>query len=129
VKIIKRLSEPKFITLFALCWTGLVFYLCLTESSSLPKFNFEFKDKIIHFLFYFIFVILWYNSQIKAIKGTNQLAYIVFLAIAIGVLIEFLQKEFTKIRTFDWLDIIANTLGAISCYLFIKLFFQTKKDN
>lgn len=129
MKIIKRLSEPKFITLFALCWTGLVFYLCLTESSSLPKFNFEFKDKIIHFLFYFIFVKLWYNSQIKAIKGINHLMYIVLLAIAIGVLIELLQKEFTKTRTFDWLDIIANTLGAISCYLFIKLFFQTKKDN
>lgn len=58
----------------------------------------------------------------------RQLNYIFLIALLIGILIEVMQKVFTKTRTFDWFDILANTSGAFSCYVFIRLFYQTKKD-
>lgn len=129
MRIIKRLSEPKNVKLFAFCWTGVIFYLCLSESTSLPNFNFEYKDKIIHFTFYFVFVLLWYRSNLKLNKGVVYLRNVFLLAILLGVLIEVMQKMFTKTRTFDWFDILANTIGAFSCFVFIRFFNQAKKDT
>lgn len=68
------------------------------------------KDKIVHFIFYFIMMLLWCLAQKKttAIKNITILIVVVLY----GGLIEILQS-FTSFRTADFYDFIANTAGAL----------------
>lgn len=125
MKIIKHLSGPNFYFLLAFVWTVLIFYLCLTESSSLPKLTFPLKDKIVHFVFYFVFVLLW--SLKLVYKKVTSLIFILIVAIVTGIVIEFLQEKITDTRTFDWFDIIANSFGAISSFIVLVILLPTKK--
>lgn len=72
-----------------------------------------YKDKVVHFLFYFIFVFLWYHAT------KYSIIKIFLIAVTYGILMEILQS-FTKTRSCDYTDAIANTLGAICSVLFIK---------
>lgn len=82
---------------------------------------------MVHFVFYFLFVILW----LKAIKQCNfpikNSILILAFAILYGLLMEFCQKIFTTNRSADFLDALANTLGAITGYVIINLFLNNKK--
>ena len=49
---------------------------------------------------------------------------ILFLALILGITIEFLQENFTQNRTFDWYDILANSLGALASFIYVKKFMQ-----
>lgn len=122
VKLTQHLSEHNLYKIFAVSWTILIFYLCLEESPKVPNIPFEYKDKVVHFTFYLIFVFLWTKSL--PYKSLQHLVRVLFLAIAIGILIEVLQENFTLHRTFDWLDILANTLGAITSFTYVKKFVQ-----
>lgn len=102
-------------------------YLCLIEASEVPKFKIPFKDKIVHFCFYFGFVYLWVKS-FKNINFNRNLL-ILTLGIFLGITIEFLQDNFTKTRTFDVYDILANTIGAVLSFIFVNRFLQNKKTN
>lgn len=71
-----------------------------------------YKDKVVHFLFYFIFVLLWYYAT------KNSVVKIFLIAVAYGILMEILQS-FTKTRSADYTDAIANTLGALTAMIYI----------
>ena len=107
------MHRPKIFQFFALLWTVVITVLSLTTvsigaiGSSIPIEN---KDKIVHFLFYFIFVLLWNLSQHK--KTTIKIISILIVAIFYGAIIEILQG-FTATRTADFFDFFANTLGAV----------------
>ncbi len=112
--------------ILAFLWTLLIFYLCLDDSPNVPKINIQYKDKVVHFIFYFVFVYFWTKS-IKN-KNLNYLLMVLFLAITTGITIEFLQENYTSHRTFDWYDILANTLGAIACFIYVKKFYAIKNE-
>jgi VanZ family protein len=118
VKITRHLSEHNLFKTIAVIWTLLIFYLCLNDASDLPTVSIKNIDKIIHFVFYFVFVFLW----IKSIKPISMYYFliVVVIAIIIGISIEFLQEKFTQNRIFDWYDIIANSLGAITSFILVK---------
>ena len=118
VKITRHLSGHNLFKTIAVIWTLLIFYLCLNDASDLPTVSIKNIDKIIHFVFYFVFVFLW----IKSIKPISMYYFliVVVIAIIIGISIEFLQEKFTQNRIFDWYDIIANSLGAITCFIIVK---------
>lgn len=98
----------------ALGWTLIVTLLSLATLGSLGEsVPVPYKDKIVHFLFYFVFVLLWYFAT------KTSLIKLFFIAVAYGVLMEILQS-FTKTRSADYTDAIANTLGALSAVLYIK---------
>ena len=78
-----------------------------TIGSSIPIEN---KDKIVHFLFSFLFVLLWNLAQNNI--ATIKIISILIVAIFYGAIIETLQS-FTAIRTADFFDFLANTLGAV----------------
>lgn len=54
---------------------------------------------------------------------------VVVLAIFLGIGIEFLQKYCTPKRIFDWYDIVANSLGAISSFFLVKNYFAVQNKN
>ena len=99
-------------------------YLCLIEATEVPKFKILFKDKIVHFCLYFGLVYLW----IRSIKNLtfNLKLIVLFLAIALGICIEFLQENLTTTRTFDYYDIVANTIGAFLSFMYVNRFLKIK---
>lgn len=77
---------------------------------------FSHSDKLIHFFLFFILTCLLELSY----HFHQKLRYFA-IPVLIGILIEFLQHFMNTGRTFDVLDVAANTLGtAIAFFIFIK---------
>lgn len=75
---------------------------------------FSHSDKLIHFLLFFILTCLLRWSYVFLRKYRYFL-----IPVVIGVSIEFLQHFMTVGRTFDIWDVVANTLGTATAFLFI----------
>lgn len=117
--------------LLALLWTCLVTVLSLiTISSDVGStIKIENKDKLVHFTFYFVFVILWCQF-VKGYKPINKTKLIVlFSAIGYGILMEICQGLFTTTRTADILDVLANSFGATVGLLIFLLLNKTKETT
>ncbi len=125
MKITNRSSEFKVFIAFA--YTALVTVTSLISISNVPTIKLPYKDKVIHFLFYLLMVIIWFWSIKK--KNYKNLTIIVVISIIYGIIIEVLQKELTQYRTFDKYDILANTMGTIVAYLFCMWFLKKNYSN
>lgn len=104
----------------AICWTSLVFYLCLLPKSQIPKVTFLDKiyfDKIVHFGFYSI-MFLFYLLALKPFR--YHIAVSAMVCLFIGITVEFLQGYLPIHRSFDIWDIVANACGLISSIMFLK---------
>ena len=114
----------------AILWTSIVTILSLITigdiGSSIPIPN---KDKYVHFTFYFVFVVVWFLYA-KRTKITKKIQWIVLLsAIGYGILMEICQGIFTKTRSPDVMDVIANSIGAITGLLFITMILKKYKTT
>ena len=90
-------------------WTLLVFYLCLMPQRKIAHIPIFGIDKLIHVLFFGIFMFL-----LLFIMKPNKWMVSFLIATLFGCLIEGLQYYFTSLgRSGDWKDIIADALGAI----------------
>ena len=116
MKITKHLSERNFL-LLAIIWTVLITVASLVSSSAIPKVNLLWNDKIVHFLFYFFFVVFWSFALHKNFYLKKYSFIIVVFAIVYGIIIEVLQELLTTTREPDLYDVFANALGAIIGYL------------
>ena len=112
VKIIKHLSERNFLFL-AITWTVFVVVASLVSFNSVPKVKVIGSDKLVHFLFYLIFVVLWSLAKKQTCFKIKYSLLIVVIAIVFGIIIEILQGVLTKTRQADFYDVVANSLGAI----------------
>ncbi len=102
-------------------WLGLGFLaivflaiLCLLPSTNLPKVSVN--DKLVHFSAYFILA-AWFSGIIKR-KNYLQLGVCL---LGFSYLIEVLQG-FSKYRSFEWQDLLANGLG-ITAALVLGVWF------
>ncbi|WP_320815450.1 VanZ family protein [Flavobacterium sp.] len=110
------LLERKFIFI-AVVWTILITTLSLITIEKAPLFvvQLPFKDKIVHFIFYFFLVFLWSFGLRKKI---NHFRFKILIgAIFYGIIIEVLQGAVTVTRTADFYDVIANSIGAYIAYI------------
>ncbi|MFM1829058.1 MAG: hypothetical protein RL624_1299 [Bacteroidota bacterium] len=90
-------------------WTLLVFYLCLMPQRKIAHIPIFGIDKLVHVLFFGIFMFLLLFSM-----KPNKWMVSFLIATLFGCLIEGLQYYFTSLgRSGDWKDIIADALGAI----------------
>lgn len=113
----------------ALLWTAVIVVLSLVSFSKLPKVSLlpSYTDKITHFVFYFGFVFLWGNALLqKAQNRKNIFLKILSTAILVGALMEVLQETLTQNRTFDWLDILANSIGAVVGIFILMMFGKSE---
>lgn len=109
-----------------LAWTLVVQILLVIPGNQLPKAEWTAElnvDKIIHFILYAGMSWLW----CRYLLGKNGVAdlrkkflYIMIAVVANGIIMEFVQKFFIPMRSFDVFDIIADTLGGIFGYWLIK---------
>lgn len=109
----------------ALFWTGIIFYLCLTESSNIPVVSIPHIDKLVHFCFYFGFNFLWFLYFKKQFKNTDDFRPLLLsfvFSTFFGIIIEILQSEYTLTRSADMMDFLANSLGATSAIIAVLLF-------
>jgi VanZ family protein len=114
----------------ALIWTFSILLLCLEPANDLPKIEINNIDKFAHFLFHFVFFILWYfylNSITKIINYKTPVI-LFFVSLVFGILIEWSQKVFTTSRNGDILDVISNISGAFTA-LVILLSIQYYSNN
>jgi VanZ family protein len=99
-------------------WTLLIIVLLSVPGSAIPKVSIGLKhvDKLVHFILFGIFPVLWsyYFIQRRGKTNSNQLI-ILFCVISIlfGISLEYVQHYFVVNRDFDVVDIIADSLGAI----------------
>jgi VanZ family protein len=101
-----------------LLWATLVFVLCALPSSAFPDirlFAFPHADKVVHLFLFFVMSFLL-RAGISARTGCNlaRATLITILAcITYGGIIEILQGALFH-RGAEWLDLLADTIGAIA---------------
>ena len=130
VKLTKNLLGLKYIVqVLTVFWTGLVAYLCLANSESLPSVEVLQFDKLGHFTFHFGITTLWFLFWKTTFRNENKYALLkAFLfSFFFGVAIELMQHYFTTTRNGDVLDVVANTNGSLIAVLTIYIFSRLKK--
>jgi VanZ family protein len=93
-------------------WLLLVAILSLLPGGDQPA-PFPHADKLVHFCLY------GFSGAWFAMLGREHRLLIVLLLAAYGAGLEVAQ-EFVSRRGFDWLDILANTAGAIAGTIIIR---------
>ncbi|MGL2987375.1 VanZ family protein [Flavobacterium sp. RSSA_27] len=100
----------------ALSWTLLMLYVCLINSSEVPTINIIGIDKIVHIILHLLFTFFWGITLVKSGKWSSfsKVMFVSFLlSFVFGLLIEFLQGNFTTSRSADLTDVLANNFGAL----------------
>lgn len=112
----------------ALLWTSIVTVLSTIELDTTIGTGIKIanKDKYAHFIFYFLFVIVWYNYFKINNNFKNKKIVLVITAILFGIAMELFQANFTVSRHGDLLDVLVNSIGAILGMQFINYFFKNK---
>ncbi|TRX22690.1 VanZ family protein [Flavobacterium franklandianum] len=107
----------------AIFWSGLIIYLCLKNANEIKQIEIPNFDKIIHFVFHFVFTMLWFlylKKKFKISNNINLLAVTLIISLVFGIAIELMQQYLTTTRTADVLDVLANLLGAfLAAFLII----------
>jgi VanZ family protein len=108
----------------SILWAIFILVLSTIPGPSLPQQKlFPHLDKIVHFIFYLILVILSFNGW----KENKNGIIIICLVLSYGVGIELIQHFFIEKRFFDIYDVVANTAGVL---VGLKLNFSfLKKTN
>jgi VanZ family protein len=115
-----------------LFWAGTILFLSSIPSDEIPHFDLwdllSF-DKLVHISMYGIFSFQIMKSCIRQYANWllryNAAKIAVITSSLYGVIIEILQEFVMTDRHFDWLDIVANVIGAFTgIYLFRKIFRQ-----
>lgn len=112
-----------------ICWFGIILYLSFTPLTGWPKLGmFEklYADKLVHITMYAILCFLFLFGLARSGEGSigskKLLVYAVVFCAGTGICIEILQPLLTRFRQFEWLDMIANAIGAgVGAYAFSKL--------
>ncbi|KAF2520003.1 VanZ family protein [Flavobacterium salilacus subsp. salilacus] len=116
----------------AIAWTLFVTVLCLVSIEKLGGVNdveLPNKDKYGHFVFYFIFTLLWYaylNFR-STVSAKHARLISISLAFIYGTFVEISQGLFTQGREADVMDIVFNTLGSITAAIGMWLIQKSKK--
>ena len=117
----------------AILWTVIVILCCLVSMNNFQSIPLEggYTDKYAHFSFYFIFTVLWFlylKSIAKPGKQTKSIRILVFIAaVILGIVIEICQGVFTKDRSADVTDALANTTGSAIAILILWLLGRRTK--
>lgn len=120
---------------FAIIWALIVLGLCGMNGAYIPHFKLSSLiriDKLAHlFLFGFLtYLIAVASGKAFPHKSSFALIYPAFLmGTAYGILIEVLQATVFPNRTFDYLDMLANTIGCALAWLVLNRYFKRKIKN
>ena len=113
-----------FWSLFSFFWTAVILYLSffkpISTYGSTPWFDHQ--DKVGHFVFYGVLCLSLIKTFSQEIIMANALRNGALMAFFFGVWIELAQHYFTTDRDGDFMDALANGMGAVVVGLLIKRF-------
>ena len=105
------------------------FVLLILPGSDIPKsdiFELLHFDKWVHIGMFGLLTILWCYPLLKAGIATKIIFFLIAAAVTLyGVAMEFVQEFFAVGRSFDSMDILADTIGAVLAFYWMIL--QLKK--
>lgn len=115
---------------YSITLTFIIFGVSTMKSDSvLPSFLFgiEHLDKLVHMLMYFTLTlaILLEGYVSKSITLRNSNIMILIFVILYGGILEVIQGASNSGRSFDFIDIVANSIGTLCAY---TLFVLHKND-
>lgn len=108
---------------------GVVFYTLFDKINIVSKSNILFeitRNHVIDMFWNYSLVFCIYNFLEKKI---NSIFIAVTIAIAWGIIFEFLQNTKWVNGTFDWIDIIFEIIAAIIAGLFIYICFRRERNE
>jgi VanZ family protein len=115
----------------AVVYTLVIATLSLIPLGRISVGGFNPTDKMLHTAAYFILTLLWlFYYLMKKAEFRNykwEFFNISALVIVFGMLIEVLQGVLTSYRQPDWVDILANSIGALIAFLFCVVFLNFLK--
>lgn len=115
----------------ALIWSLLIGIACLITFNADIGGKLPYKDKFVHFVFYFLFTILWFRTIDEILPRQallKKLRNVFLLSFVYGVGIEICQGLFTKTRSADIFDVIANSIGGLTAVLLLY-YYKNRKRN
>ncbi|HMQ69297.1 MAG TPA: VanZ family protein [Ignavibacteria bacterium] len=105
----------------------LIFVLSSIPGENFPKVEFEFSDKIVHIAVYSVLYILFFYSlknQSKYVKLRDYaLEFSVLFTSLYGITDE-IHQYFVLNRSCEFLDWVADTVGALLMYLIFRYKFR-----
>ena len=126
MKITKHLLERKFL-IFAILWTIGVTFASLASLKNIPSVSIPGNDKTAHFVFYFVFFVLWYFGLKRFVKYNGFNLILVLITLFYGICMEFLQAQITSNRQADFYDVLANSFGTFSGFFTILFYTRIRK--
>ena len=115
--LVRKLSA---FLIIPLTWTLLtIVLLCLPGSTinSIGLSNIPNIDKIVHFILFGTIPLLWgyyFLNRFSLARWKKTVFLFVIGSISLGIVLEFVQYFFIPNRSFDPLDILADSVGAMS---------------
>lgn len=108
----------------AIGWGIFMTTYSLLPQEALPKDLLSLNDKLLHMSIYFFTATLIYLGQLRYNFSNRfvkkQLWYVFVLCLCYGGVIEILQHCLVKNRHGEWLDFLANGVGALIALLFFS---------
>jgi len=100
-------------------WAAIILILCGMPPQDVEKiklFEIPYQDKIVHFMLYFVLALLvmallTLNSTLRKTRWTYLLT--ILICLLYGWIIEVFQRTFFPGRSFEWMDVVADTAGAV----------------
>ncbi len=123
-------------TFLFLGWAGFITLLSLISFRGIGldtgTLNIPHADKITHFVFYLVFVVLGCMFVRERSGGRIPMGRttwgVTISAIVYGMIIEGLQYTLTWDRMMEFMDMVSNTLGAFVGLLLVRWYFSGKKQ-
>ena len=103
-------------------WLMVVFLCYFSLTAHPPEFDidFEYFDKVRHFIAYFV-LMFWFAQLYK--NNKNRMGFGIFF-ILMGVVLEILQG-LGGVRYFEYYDMLANTVGVAIAWVITKKRWNT----
>ena len=114
-----RFNFQNNLRILAIAFAMLIFIFSLAQIGALETSIFN--DKILHFLAYFCLA-----SLVLKASETTKVSYLLIIIFSMGALIEIIQGNL-GLRYFEYMDIIANSLGILGGFLIYIMRNKTLK--
>ncbi|MEO6693706.1 MAG: VanZ family protein [Ignavibacteria bacterium] len=121
-------SKYYYLALAAYC--AFIFIISSIPGQELPKVDFEFSDKIAHFIVYAVLFILFFYSLKNQTKSTKLQKYSLEFALLFTMIYgatDELHQYFVPNRSCELFDWFADTLGALIVYSSFKIYHLKNK--
>lgn len=113
---------------FTFVLTFIILYALFMPSSQVPSVSIEGLDKLVHFFMFFTLISCYYFEFIAYHEHLPSFLKVFLLGGCFGLFTELIQGFFTASRAFDWMDLVADSIGVVLGGLFMCFVFTYLKN-